>query len=88
MNSIAVDNIFSVVARNKTEAVELKACSDLMIAIRDIIDDKGWNLKEAAKYLGLTQSRIIDLKNGKIEKFSFDLLVKCLCQIDPRFKPV
>ncbi len=86
MSSIEIDNIFDVVTSDKVEASELNICSDLMIVLRDIIDDKRWKQKEAAEYLGLTQPSVSDLKNGKIEKFSVDLLVNCLCQIDPGFK--
>lgn len=63
MNSIAVNNIFDVITTNKMEASELKMRSDLMIALRDIIDDREWTRKEAAEYFGLTQSRVSDLKN-------------------------
>ncbi len=86
MSSIAVGNIFDVVTDNKMEASELKTCSDLMIVLRDIIDGRGWTRKEASKYLGLTQSHVSDLKNGKIEKFSVDILMNCLYQVDPDFK--
>ncbi len=78
MSSIAIDNIFDVVASNKIEASELKMCSDLMITLRDIIDDREWTRKEAAEYFGLTQFRVSDLKNGKIENFSVDILMNCL----------
>ncbi len=86
MSSIAVDNVFDVVTIDKMEASELKIRSDLIIILRDILDDRGWKRKEAAEYLGLTPARISDLKNGKIEKFSVDFLVNCLCQIIPGFK--
>ena len=31
---------------------------------------------EAAKVLGVTQARVSDLKRGKIDRFSMDLLVR------------
>jgi predicted XRE-type DNA-binding protein len=31
---------------------------------------------EAAKMLGVTQARVSDLKRGKIDRFSMDLLVR------------
>lgn len=86
--SIAFKNIFDAVTVNPEEASELQTRSDLMIVIRDLINDKGWSQQEAAKQLGLTQPRVSDLKNGKIEKFSIDLLVTCLYRIGFRFKPV
>ncbi len=87
MASIVVDNIFDVVTDDPAEASELQTRADLMIVIRDIINDNDWQQKEAAKRLGLTQPRISDLKNGKIEKFSIDLLMNCLYRIGFRFKP-
>jgi len=87
MSSITVNNIFDVVTEDQAEASELQTRSDLMIVIRDIIDANQWKQKDAAKQLGLTQPRISDLKNGKIEKFSIDLLMNCLYRIGYRFKP-
>ena len=74
MSSIEVKNIFEIVTEDKAEALEWQARSDLMIVLRDIIDNNGRSLKESAQYLGLTQSEIRDLKKGKIEKLSIDLL--------------
>ncbi len=87
MPSVKFDNIFDAVTDSPEEASELQTRSDLMIAIRDIIEDKGWNQKEAASELGLTQPRVSDLKNGKIEKFSIDLLMTCLYRMGFRFQP-
>ncbi|MOA66058.1 hypothetical protein D3C78_1926870 [compost metagenome] len=41
---------------------------------------KAWDLpqKEAARQLHVTQPRLSDLLNGKIEKFSLDALVNML----------
>jgi len=88
MTTIEVNNIFDLVTDDKAASSELQTRSDLMIVIRDIIDDKGWKQKEAAKHLKLTQPRVSDLKNGRIEKFSIDLLMGCLYRIGYRFKPV
>jgi len=87
MSSIVVKNIFDVVTDSPEEASELQTRSDLMIAIRDIIDEQGWTQVEAAEKLGLTQPRVSDLKKGKIEKFSIDLLMTCLFRVGFRFKP-
>ncbi len=81
-----VKNIFEVVINDKAEASEYHARSDLMIVLRDIIDDNGWDKKIAAKRLRLTPSHVSDLKNGEIEGFSIDLLMSCLYRIGYRFK--
>lgn len=87
MPSISYTNIFEAVAESAEEASELQTRSDLMIVLRDIINDRKWNQKEAAEKLGLTQPRVSDLKNGKLDKFSIDLLMTCLFRIGYRFKP-
>jgi len=87
MSSIVYKNIFDAVADSPEEASELQTRSDLMIAIRDIIDEQNWTQVEAGEKLGLTQPRVSDLKKGKIEKFSIDLLMTCLFRIGFRFKP-
>jgi predicted XRE-type DNA-binding protein len=40
-----------------------------------LIEGEGWTQNEAADHLGVTQSRISDLKRGKWEKFSLDMLL-------------
>lgn len=87
MTSISIKNIFDVVTDNKEEANELQTRADLMIVIRDIVKGKGWKQGETAKRLNLTQPRVSDLLNGKIDKFSIDLLMTCLFRMGFRFKP-
>ncbi|MBL0710266.1 MAG: XRE family transcriptional regulator [Colwellia sp.] len=86
--TLEYSNIFDVVTENKAEASELQTRSDLMIAIREIINTKKWSQGDAAVKLGLTQPRVSDLVNGRIEKFSIDKLMTCLYRVGFRFKPV
>jgi predicted XRE-type DNA-binding protein len=87
MASIKYNNIFDAVTENQEEASELQTRADLMIVIRNIVEDNGWKQSEAAKKLRLTQPRVSDLLNGKIEKFSIDLLMTCLFRLGYRVKP-
>lgn len=80
-------NIFEAITEDAAEASELQTRSDLMIAIRDIVSAKGWDQKQAAAAMGITQPRVSDLVNGRIEKFSIDKLMTCLYKIGFRFKP-
>ena len=43
---------------------------------------------EAAKVLGVTQARVSDLKRGKIDRFSMDLLVRLAARagLKPKLK--
>jgi predicted XRE-type DNA-binding protein len=87
MNSIKFSNAFDAVTDNKEEACELQIRADLMIALRDIVEEKGWKQAEAAVALKLTQPRVSDLLQGKIDKFSIDLLMTCLHRVGFRYKP-
>jgi len=87
MTSIKFENIFDAVTDNKEEANELQTRADLMIVIRDIVTEKGWKQGETAEKLSLTQPRVSDLLNGKIDKFSIDLLMTCLFRMGFRFNP-
>jgi len=87
MTSIKFDNAFDAVTGDKEEANELQIKADLMITIRDIVKAKGWKQNKTAEALSLTQPRVSDLLNGKIDKFSIDLLMTCLFRLGFRFKP-
>ncbi len=69
------DSIWDALENSPAEASNMKARSELMIAIRDAVD--GWRLTqaEAAKRLGVTQPRMNDLLRGRIDKFSLDALM-------------
>lgn len=51
---------------------------DLSIMITNLIIEKGWTQKEAALKLGISQSRISELKNAKIELFTIDAMFDML----------
>lgn len=87
MSSIKFKNAFDVVTDNQDNANELQVRADLMVALRDILEEKGWKQADAAKALKLTQPRVSDLLKGKIDKFSIDLLMACLYRLGFRFKP-
>ena len=88
MTSIQYDNIFDAITDNPEEASELQTRADLMSVIRDIVQENSWKQAEAAENMGLTQPRVSNLLNGKIDKFSIDLLMTCLFRLGYRFKPV
>ncbi|MEO1670877.1 MAG: helix-turn-helix transcriptional regulator [Cyanobacteria bacterium J06631_2] len=55
--------------------------TDMTIMIRDIIEQQGWTQKEAAERLGVNQPRISDVVNGKIDKFTLDVLFSMLDEL-------
>lgn len=51
---------------------------DLSIMLSRLIQSRQWTQAQAAEHLDVTQSRISDLVNGKIEKFTIDALFDML----------
>jgi predicted XRE-type DNA-binding protein len=60
----------------KAEAEELEIRSVLLMGLERWLSTSGMTQTEAAKVLGVTQARISDIRCGKINQFSLDLLVR------------
>ena len=73
-------NIFEEIGFGPDEAENLRIRSQLMITIRQIIEEQALKQKDAAELFGTTQPRISDLVRGKIEQFTIDSLVNMLSQ--------
>lgn len=71
-------NVFSDLGFGAAEAEHLRIRSDLMIAVRRVIESRKLTQVEAAKLFGVTQPRISNLMRGRIELFSIDTLVDML----------
>jgi len=68
------ESVWDAIENTQAEAASMKARSELMIALRDIIERQGITQAEAAKKLGITQPRLNDLLRGRINRFSLDAL--------------
>jgi predicted XRE-type DNA-binding protein len=68
-------SVWDAVEDTQQDAANMKARSELMLAIREIVD--GWNLTQAdaSGRIGVTQPRMNDLLRGRIDKFSLDALL-------------
>ena len=68
-------SIWDAIEYTVAEAANMRARSELMIAVRGKIE--GWKVSqtEAARRLGLSQPRLNDLMRGRIDKFSVDALI-------------
>jgi predicted XRE-type DNA-binding protein len=68
-------SVWDALEDNAAEAANMRARSELMIALRSKIE--GWkiNQTDAATRLGLSQPRLNDLMRGRIDKFSLDALI-------------
>jgi len=69
------DSVWDAIESSPAEAAGMKVRSELMMAIRRVVD--GWKTTQAvaARRLGVTQPRLNDLLRGRINKFSLDALV-------------
>lgn len=56
-------------------AASMRARSELVIELTELIKKRGMTQAEAAKLFGVTQPRISDLMRGKVELFSVDALI-------------
>ena len=68
-------NVWDALSDSPEEAATMKIRSDVMIAIHDTIRAWGTTQAQAASRLGVTQPRLNDLLQGKINKFSLDTLL-------------
>lgn len=81
-NSIerGTDNIFRDIGASHPERVLFRA--QIMSNISEMIRERGMTQKEAAKLLGLPQSKISCLMNGKLSMFSLEHLFEILNALD------
>jgi len=66
---------------NAEEATHLQIRADLMIAIEKTIRKRQMTQTSAADLLGVSQSRVSDIKRGRIESFTIDSLVTMLAKL-------
>lgn len=60
------------------DAVERQAKADLTHVIINIVEDHGWAQKKAASVLGIAESEMSDIMNGKLRRFSRERLERYL----------
>lgn len=72
----------------KAEAEELEIRSVLLSGLERWLASSGLTQTQAAKVLGVTQARVSDIKRGKINQFSLDLLVRLAARagLHPKMK--
>lgn len=71
-------NAFEDLGFEPKEAEHLRIRADLMIELSKLIADSSLTQTAAAALLGVSQPRISDLVQGKIERFSVDTLIEML----------
>ncbi len=72
------DNVFEALEDDAAEADSLRIRSEMMIRLRDHIARKGFSQEEAARTMCVTEDSVNSLLNGKIDRFTIDMLVGML----------
>ena len=68
-------SVWDALENTPQEAASMKARSALMMALAEVIRERGMTQSEAAALFGVTQPRVSDLVRGKINLFSLDTLI-------------
>lgn len=71
-------SVWDALVDSPEEAENLRLRSQLMRALTKTVRSWGLPQKDAARQLHVTQPRLSELLNGKIDKFSLDALVNML----------
>lgn len=87
MAKLVYKNIFDAITNDQNEAVDLQFRADMMIAMRQLFEDRGWNPTQIGKKLGIEQPRVSELLNGKMS-ISSDKLIGYLAKVGFRIHPV
>ena len=75
MQTQAYRSVWDAIADSPEESANLKPRSQLMDALEAYIARERITQKEAAKRFGVSRSRVSELVNGRISKFTIDRLV-------------
>jgi predicted XRE-type DNA-binding protein len=68
-------SVWDALSDTPEQAANLRARSELMQQIAQVVKDSGWTQVDASTRCGITQPRINDLLRGRVSRFSIDALV-------------
>ena len=69
------NSVWDAIEDTPQQAASMRARSELMMNLTEVIRERGMTQGEAAALFGVTQPRISDLMRGKINLFSLDTLI-------------
>ena len=69
------NNIWDAIEDSQQQAASMRARSELLMSLTEVIREQGMTQADAAALFGVTQPRISDLMRGKINLFSLDTLI-------------
>jgi len=75
VNKQRFQSVWDAIEDTPQQAASMRARSELVIQLTELIKKRGMTQAEAAKLFGVTQPRVSDLTRGKVELFSLDALV-------------
>ena len=75
MSKQKFQSVWDAIEDTPQQATSMRARSELVIELTELIKRRGMTQAEAAKLFAVTQPRISDLMRGKIDLFSLDALV-------------
>jgi len=73
--TLSSGNVFADLGFDAAEAAILQMRAKLMNDLRSSLQSSGMTQVEAARQLGIAQSRVSDLMRGKWEKFRLEMLI-------------
>jgi predicted XRE-type DNA-binding protein len=68
-------SVWDAIEDTPQQAASMRARSELMMNLTEVIRERGMTQGDAAALFGVTQPRISDLTRGKINLFSLDTLI-------------
>lgn len=71
-------NVWDALEDDPAERESLKIKSRMVIAIEQRIKSLGLTQAQTAKLMGVSQPRVSDVVNGKIDRFTIDMLITML----------
>lgn len=74
-------NVWDALEDDPAARESLKIKSRMMRDIEQHIKSMGITQAQAAKKMGVTQPRVSDLVNGKIDRFTIDMLITMLARL-------
>lgn len=74
-------SLFEVVTQDPVELNSLILKSKLTAIVGMMVTSNGWTQTKAAEVLKMSQPRVSDLLNGKLNLFSMDSLFECLFKL-------
>ena len=79
-NSQRFKSVWDALGDSPEQAENMKLRAELMTQIRQYVESLSTTQQAAAKSLGLTQPRLNELLNGRLDRFSLDKLVNILAR--------